>query len=58
MHAPLRRPVPVIPVFIGGADMQKADDLPNPLKSLPDRNGLPSRPEPDFEDTIRSLIRK
>jgi hypothetical protein len=49
-------PVPVIPIFIGGAEMPKRATCPDPLKSLPDRNGLPARPEPDFEDSVRSLI--
>jgi hypothetical protein len=50
------RPIPVIPVFVGGADMPKADDLPDSLKTLSPRHGQHLRPEPEFEDTVRKLI--
>jgi branched-chain amino acid transport system substrate-binding protein len=52
----LRRGVIVIPLFVRGAAMPKASDLPEPLVSLRRRNGLALRDE-RWDDDIAAVAR-
>lgn len=54
--AALNRQIPIIPVLVRGADMPAADDLPEELKPLTLQNGLPVRPDPDFNNDMTRLI--
>ena len=53
--AALSRQIPVIPVLVEHSSIPKADDLPEPLKELAFRNGIPVRPDPDFDNDIDRL---
>lgn len=52
----LQRGIPVIPVFVQGANFPKADELPPSLRELLMRNGLPVRDDPDFDNDMRRVI--
>ncbi len=39
---------PVVPVLVGGAQMPRPDELPEPLKELSVINAVQVRPDPDF----------
>jgi hypothetical protein len=54
--AALARQIPVIPLLVGGAVMPREDELPDALKPLAYRNGMPVRPDPDFEHDLGRLI--
>lgn len=51
-----REGVPVIPLLLGGADMPKAEDLPDTLRQLLDRNGMKLQSEREFEDSVGTVI--
>jgi hypothetical protein len=53
----LQRGIPTIPVLVGGADMPKADDLPDPLKSLSFHNAAEVDSGRDFHTHMDRLIR-
>jgi hypothetical protein len=56
--AALRRDIPVIPILVDGAQVPKADQLPDNLKDLALRNGLDVRHasfHPDMDKLIRFL---
>ena len=48
IEAALSRQIPVIPVLVGEAPVPPAEELPESLRGLSFRNGLPVRPDPDF----------
>jgi hypothetical protein len=52
----LRRGVPVIPVFVRGAQMPPPAFFPETLKELAFRHGLPLRADPDFPRDLAHLI--
>ena len=54
----LRRKIPIVPLLVAGAAMPRPDDLPESLRELPFRNGMPVRPDPDFDGDIDRLIRQ
>jgi hypothetical protein len=49
--------IPVIPVFVGNSPVPQAEQLPESLRELSFRNGLPVRPDPDFHHDMDRLIR-
>jgi len=53
----LQRGIPTIPVLVGGADMPKADDLPDTLKSLTFHNAAEVDSGRDFHAHMDRLIR-
>ncbi len=56
IEAALERKIPVIPVLVRGAKMPTSDQLPESLKGLAFRNGIPVRPDPDFHRDMERLI--
>lgn len=56
IESALRRGVPVIPVLVGGARMPAAEDLPESLREVVFRNGIPLRPDPDFHGDVDRLL--
>jgi len=53
--AALSRHIPVIPVLVENTPMPRAADLPEPLRDLAFRNGIPVRPDPDFRHDMDRL---
>src|SRR6266699_3821868 len=53
----LQRGIPTIPVLVGGAEMPKADDLPDTLKSLSFHNAAEVDSARDFHSHMDRLIR-
>jgi hypothetical protein len=53
----LKRDILVIPVLVRGASMPDEESLPESLHSLAYRNGIPVRPDPDFNIDLDRLIR-
>jgi hypothetical protein len=49
--------IPVIPVLVQDATIPSEDALPESLRPLVYRNGLPIRPDPDFHRDMDRLIR-
>ena len=47
----------VTPVLVGHAQLPMAEDLPEPLKTLPGRQAIEVRPE-HFDDDVEELIRR
>jgi len=52
----LKRDIPVVPVLVGGATMPSEQALPEELRDLSFRNGIPVRPDPDFHTDVSRLI--
>jgi hypothetical protein len=52
----LRRGIPVIPVMVQLASIPTPDQLPESIRSLVVRNGIPIRYDPDFDGDMRRLI--
>lgn len=52
----LNRGIPVIPVLVGGAQLPKADELPDCLQALAYRNCTTARSDPDFHPDMDRLI--
>jgi hypothetical protein len=48
--------LPLIPVLVGEARMPSPDELPESLKSLPYKNGMAVRPDPDFNHDMERLV--
>lgn len=46
----------VVPLLVDGATMPSADQLPESLRALALRNGMPVRYDPDFEGDMRRVI--
>jgi TIR domain/Concanavalin A-like lectin/glucanases superfamily len=57
IEAALARSIPVIPVLVGNASVPRPEELPDSLRELAYGNGLPVRPNPDFEHDVKRLIR-
>jgi two-component system nitrogen regulation response regulator GlnG len=57
IEAALRRSIPVIPVFVGGAGMPGHESLPLTLQALAFRNGIAVRRDPDFHHDMDRLLR-
>jgi uncharacterized membrane protein YeaQ/YmgE (transglycosylase-associated protein family) len=56
IESALARNIPVIPLLVGGAPMPSAQELPDSLRKLVFRNGIPIRPDPDFHRDMDRLI--
>ena len=56
VQAALQRDIPIIPVFIDGATMPTAEELPKELQELVYLNGLPVRSGADAANDIAKLI--
>jgi hypothetical protein len=57
IEAALSRNIPIIPVLVGNASMPQTEELPERLRELAYRHGLPVRPNPDFRHDMERLIR-
>ena len=55
-EAVLRRDIPVIPVFVRGAQTVDVSRLPDTLTELDERNGIQIRPDPDFKNDMSRLV--
>ncbi len=51
----LKRKIPVIPLLIHGIEIPDPDALPESIRDLAFRNGMPLRPDPDFQRDIERL---
>ena len=56
IEAALKRGIPIIPTFVQGATIPPEDDLPESLRELRFRNGIPLRSDPDFNRDMQRLI--
>jgi hypothetical protein len=56
IEAALSRKIPVIPVLVGSSSVPRAEDLPESLRGLAYRHGLPVRSDPDFHHDVERLI--
>lgn len=56
IESALKRDIPVIPLLVRGAAMPKESELPDSLKELSYRNGIPVRPDPDFHHDMERLM--
>jgi formylglycine-generating enzyme required for sulfatase activity len=56
IEAALSRKIPVIPVLVGDSSVPQAEELPESLRELAFRMGLPVRPDPDFHRDVDRLI--
>ena len=56
LESALARGIPVIPLLVRGARMPAEDKLPDSLRKLVYRNGIPIRPDPDFHRDMDRLI--
>jgi len=56
IEAALEKDVPIIPLLVGGAHMPADVQLPDSIKELAFRNGIPIRPDPDFHNDMDRLI--
>lgn len=54
--AALARGIPVIPLLVAGAGIPSDHELPEDLRELAYRNGMPVRPDPDFHKDVDRLI--
>jgi hypothetical protein len=54
--AALNQKIPIIPLLVLGANIPKESDLPEEIRDLAYRNGVPIRPDPDFDNDIDRLI--
>lgn len=52
----LRLGVPVAPLMVRGADLPKPHEMPESVRELTNRNGLPIRPHPDFDNDVERLL--
>jgi len=56
IEAALAAEIPVIPVLVRGAVMPAEADLPESIRELALRHGMPLRADPDFRNDIERLI--
>lgn len=54
--AALKRKIPIIPVLVLSSKMPDEESLPEDISAFAYRNGIPVRPDPDFEHDIKRLI--
>ena len=52
----LRREIPVVPLLVDGAQMPRAEQLPEEIRALSRRNGTVIRHDPDFHNDITRLL--
>jgi hypothetical protein len=52
----LQRQIPVVPVLVNGSSLPAAEDLPESLRDLVDRNATTVRNDPDFHTDITRLV--
>jgi hypothetical protein len=57
IESALRRNIPVVPVLVGHTPIPKEGDLPEALRNLAFRHGIPVRPDPDFHNDVERLVR-
>ena len=57
IESALRRSIPVVPVLVGHTPIPSEADLPEALRDLAFRHGIPVRPDPDFHHDVERLIR-
>jgi formylglycine-generating enzyme required for sulfatase activity len=57
IEAALGHNIPLIPVLVGNSPVPKAEELPESLRDLAFRRGLPVRSDPDFHRDVERLIR-
>ncbi|RPI77507.1 MAG: toll/interleukin-1 receptor domain-containing protein, partial [Planctomycetaceae bacterium] len=55
IEAALERKVPIIPLLVDDAKMPRVQDLPAKIQALAYRNGMPVRPDPDFDHDMARL---
>ena len=58
VEAGLKRDIPLIPVLVQNAAIPDRSQLPDTLRDLPGKNGLPVRRDPDFDTDMHRLIRQ
>ena len=56
VESALRANMPVVPVLVGTARMPSPNELAPSLSKLTLRNGMPVRPDPDFNNDIARLV--
>lgn len=56
IESAMKRGIPVIPLLVRGARMPREAELPEGLKKLAYRNGIPIRSDPDFHRDMDRLI--
>ncbi len=56
LEAALERDVPVVPVLVGGAEIPKAEQLPESISALAYRQAQVVRPDPDFHRDVDRLL--
>ena len=52
----LRRAIPVVPLLVDGAQMARAEQLPEEIRALSRRNGTVIRHDPDFHNDMERLL--
>ena len=57
IESALKRNIPVVPLLVHGTVMPPANELPESLRELTFRNGIPIRPDPDFHKDMDRLIK-
>ncbi|HUF81502.1 MAG TPA: toll/interleukin-1 receptor domain-containing protein, partial [Burkholderiales bacterium] len=55
IESALKRDVPVVPLLVHGTQMPGAHELPNSIRDLAFRNGIPVRADPDFHNDMDRL---
>lgn len=56
LKSALNREIPVVPLLVRGASMPAKSDLPESIRELALRNGMPVRSDPDFHNDCDRLI--
>jgi hypothetical protein len=56
VESALRAGMPVVPVLVSNAVMPKASELPKSIQALVARNGMPVRPDPDFNNECKPIL--
>jgi hypothetical protein len=57
LESALTRNIPVVPLLVRRASTPKAADLPESIRELAKRNGMPVRADPDFRSDCDRLIK-
>ena len=56
IESALTREIPIVPLFVGGASMPSAEDVPQSIRPVVYRNGIPVRSDPDFHTDMDRVI--
>jgi serine/threonine protein kinase len=56
LEAALEAGIPIIPLFVEGAEFPPVDDVPDSLRDILHHKGAIIRPEPEFHDDLSRLI--